>query len=71
MKRGGVNIVETKHRNVFGDAPAGFLQRSDRADGGNIVKGEKRGERLFMRQNFLRRNVTDFRRRNIAFKLRD
>src|SRR5215467_3417095 len=41
----GRNVVKADYRALFGDADAGFVQCSDRAEGAHVVESEKGGER--------------------------
>ena len=54
LERGALDIVKTDDGDIFRHAAAGLAKSLNRADGGNIVKREKRGKRLTRSEKFLR-----------------
>lgn len=62
IKSSSGDVVEAHHRNVFGDAQAGFAQRPNGTDRGNVVVSEQRGERLLASEELLGAGVAELRR---------
>ena len=60
-KGGAGNIVEAHDGNILGNAQARFAEGPDSTDGGHVVVGEKRGERLAPCEQLFRVRVTKFR----------
>ncbi len=55
LKCSALNVVEAHDRDVFGNPPARFTKRMNRANRGYIIKCKECGERLARGEKFLRR----------------
>ena len=61
LKSGTLNVVKAHNGHILGNAAAGFTQRLDGADRGNIIERKETGERFSRGEKFFRNLISELR----------
>src|SRR6267154_4065769 len=60
LKSGTLNVVKAHNGHILGNTAAGFTQRLDGADRGNIIERKETRERFFRGEKFFRNLISEF-----------